>query len=88
MDGALFTNKRLRKSPTSSVVDGPPMLRNTIAVGPFELAAFCVTGGAGVANDLVCGGAFVFGIQIDWRAGDADPGVTALAALSESCAKE
>jgi len=30
------TNNLLRKSPTSSVVDGPPMFMKTIAVGPFE----------------------------------------------------
>lgn len=45
------TKSLLRKSPTSSVVDGPPIFMNTIAVGPFELVASCVTGGAGVAND-------------------------------------
>lgn len=35
-----------RKSPTSSVVDGPPMFMKTIAVGPFELVASWLTGGA------------------------------------------
>jgi len=30
------TNNLLRKSPTSSVVEGPPMFINTIAVGPLE----------------------------------------------------
>jgi hypothetical protein len=45
------TKSLLRKSPTSFVVDGPPMFMNTIAVGPFELVASCVTGGTGVAND-------------------------------------
>lgn len=44
------TNKRLRKSPTSSVLDGPPILRNTIAVGPFDPVASWVTGGTGVAK--------------------------------------
>jgi hypothetical protein len=46
------TNSLLKKSPTSSVVDGPPIFIKTIAVGPLELVAFCVTGGTGVANDL------------------------------------
>lgn len=45
------TKSLLKKSPTSSVVDGPPIFMNTIAVGPFELVVFCVTGGTGVAND-------------------------------------
>lgn len=43
------TNNLLRKSPTSSVVDGPPIFIKTIAVGPFEPVEFCVTGGATVA---------------------------------------
>lgn len=43
-----LTNSRLKKSPTSAVVDGPPILRKTIAVGPLEPAAFCVAGGADV----------------------------------------
>ena len=47
------TNSRLRKSPTSSVVDGPPIFMNTMAVGPFEPIAFCVTGGTTVAWFLV-----------------------------------
>lgn len=34
--GTALTKSRLKKSSTSSVVDGPPMLRNTIAVGPLE----------------------------------------------------
>ena len=34
-----LTNSLLRKSPTSSVVEGPPMFINTIAVGPFEEVA-------------------------------------------------
>lgn len=33
------TKSLLKKSPTSSVVDGPPMFMKTIAVGPFELVA-------------------------------------------------
>lgn len=45
----LLTNSLLRKSPTSSVVDGPPMFMNTIAVGPLEPIESCVTGGATVA---------------------------------------
>ena len=34
-----LTNSLLRKSPTSSVVEGPPMFMNTIAVGPFDEVA-------------------------------------------------
>ena len=34
-----LTKRRLRKSPTSFVVDGPPMLRNTTAVGPLDFFA-------------------------------------------------
>jgi hypothetical protein len=49
--GWLRTKSLLKKSPTSSVVDGPPIFMNTIAVGPLELVASCVTGGTGVAND-------------------------------------
>jgi hypothetical protein len=41
-----LTNSLDRKSPTSSVVDGPPIFIKTIAVGPFELVASWVTGGA------------------------------------------
>ena len=48
---AKHTKSLLKKSPTSSVVDGPPMFMKTIAVGPLELVASCVTGGTGVAND-------------------------------------
>lgn len=44
-----LTNNRLRKSPTSSVVAGPPMFINTIAVGPLLPAVSCMTGGAIVA---------------------------------------
>jgi len=43
------TKSLLRKSPTSPVVDGPPMFMNTIAVGPFFPVAFCVTGGTTAA---------------------------------------
>ena len=32
----MLTNRRLRKSPTPSIVDGPPMFMKTMAVGPFE----------------------------------------------------
>ncbi len=49
--GIGHTKSLLKKSPTSSVVDGPPMFMNTIAVGPFELVASWVTGGTGVANE-------------------------------------
>lgn len=44
------TNSLLRKSSTSLVVDGPPMFRKTIAVGPSEPVASCVTGGTAVAK--------------------------------------
>lgn len=30
------------------------MFKKTMAVGPFDPAAFCVTGGTGVANFRVC----------------------------------
>lgn len=33
------------------MVDGPPMFMKTIAVGPFDDVASCVTGGATVAID-------------------------------------
>ena len=52
-----------------------------MAVGPFDPAAFCVTGGAGVAKDLVC-------IRRDWRAGVVEFEAAALAALRESCAMD
>src|SRR5512140_1440830 len=48
------TKSLLRKSPTSSTVDGPPMLRKTMAVGPCEPALFCVTGYVGVASHRRC----------------------------------
>ena len=38
------TKRRPRKSPTSSVVEGPPILSNTMAVGPLDPVASCVTG--------------------------------------------
>jgi hypothetical protein len=41
------TNNLLRKSPTSLVVEGPPIFMNTMAVGPLEPVASCVTGGTG-----------------------------------------
>lgn len=46
------TNNLLRKSPTSAVVEGPPILRKTMAV-PW---CFAVTGytGVGVSSHLVC----------------------------------
>lgn len=39
------TKSRLKKSPTSSVVEGPPMFIKTIAVGPLDPTESCVTGG-------------------------------------------
>ena len=58
----VLTNSLLRKSPTSSVVEGPPIFIKTIAVGPFETVASWVTGGTTVAivrdalrNFVTCG---------------------------------
>ena len=48
------TNSLLRNSPTWSVVDGPPMFINTIAVGPLALIEFCVTGGTTEAIPARC----------------------------------
>lgn len=45
------TKSLLKKSPTSLVVDGPPIFMNTIAVGPLDPVESCVTGGTGVAKD-------------------------------------
>ena len=47
------TNNLLRKSPTSAVVDGPPMFIKTMAVGPLDEVASCVTGGTTVAIYLL-----------------------------------
>lgn len=44
-----LTNSLLKKSPTSSVVEGPPIFRKTIAVGPFDPVESWVTGGTTVA---------------------------------------
>lgn len=61
------TKSRLKKSPTSSVVDGPPMFMNTIAVGPLDPAEFCVTGGVCiVARHLA-----VLVVTLGRRSGDA-----------------
>jgi hypothetical protein len=46
----LQTNNLLRKSPTSPVVEGPPIFISTIAVGPLEDVASWVTGGTAVAS--------------------------------------
>lgn len=48
----IHTKSRLKKSPTSLSVEGPPMLRKTMAVGPLEPVASCVTGWTGVARFL------------------------------------
>jgi len=58
-----LTNSLLRKSPTSSVVDGPPMFMKTMAVGPFEDVASWVTGGTTVAIDLLDEMAFCEGVS-------------------------
>ena len=78
------TNNRYKKSPTSSNVDGPPMFKKTIAVGPFDPAAFCVTGGTGVANDLVCNRMFLDGRRVN----EGELAVAVPAALRASCATE
>lgn len=57
------------------------MFRNTMAVGPFEPSAFCVTGGTGVAKDLVCNAP----ILDRQRPADEGLGVAVPAALRESC---
>lgn len=36
---SIRTNSLLRNDSTSSVVDGPPMFKNTMAVGPFDPVA-------------------------------------------------
>lgn len=48
-----LTNNLLRKSPTSSVVEGPPMFMKTIAVGPLDDVASWVTGGTTVAINRI-----------------------------------
>ena len=53
-----LTNSLLRKSPTSPVVEGPPMFMNTIAVGPLEPVLSWVTGGTTVAMDCCCEAAY------------------------------
>lgn len=50
----VLTNNLLRKLPTSSVVDGPPIFINTMAVGPLDEVMSCVTGGTTVAIYRVC----------------------------------
>lgn len=65
------TKSRLKKSPTSSVVDGPPMFMKTIAVGPLDPAEFCVTGGVCiVARHLA-----VWVVTLGRRSGDAPEAV-------------
>ena len=59
------------------------MFKKTMAVGPFDPAEFCVTGGTGVANALVCVITSFAGRRV--RRGDE---VTAPTALRESCATE
>lgn len=53
-EGKEHTNSLLKKSPTWSVEDGPPIFMNTIAVGPFALIEFCVTGGTTEAMPARC----------------------------------
>ncbi len=59
------------------------MFKKTMAVGPFDPAAFCVTGGTGVANVRVCEATSLAG-QGARRGEEA----TAPAALRERCATE
>ena len=56
-----YTNNLLRKSPTSLVVEGPPMFMKTMAVGPLDDVASWVTGGTTVAIDR-------FGVEGEVRA--------------------
>jgi len=53
-----LTNNLLRKSPTSAVVEGPPMFIKTMAVGPLEPVLSWVTGGTTVAMDCCCEAAY------------------------------
>lgn len=81
-DWTEHTKSRLRKSWTSSVVDGPPMFMKTIAVGPFEPAEFCVTGGVcTVARHL----AVVWVALFETRSGDAPELIRGIRKLLESC---
>jgi hypothetical protein len=53
MTSTKLTNNLLRKLLTSSVVDGPPMFMNTIAV-PFFEPVLCVTGATDALPLLHC----------------------------------
>jgi hypothetical protein len=53
MTATTHTNNLLKKSPTSSVVDGPPMFINTMAV-PFFGPVLCVTGATDALPLLHC----------------------------------
>lgn len=55
-----------------------------MAVGPFDPAAFCVTGGAGVANDLACNRLFLDSRRLN----EGELAVAVPAALRVSCATE
>lgn len=62
----VHTNSLLRKSPTSSVVDGPPIFIKTIAVGPFDEVTSWVTGGTIVA---ILRNVSRHGLRLGWIAG-------------------
>lgn len=68
------TKSRLKKSPTSSVVDGPPIFIKTIAVGPLDPTEFCVTGGVCiVARHLA-----IWLVPLDKSSGDAPEAVRSM----------
>lgn len=54
----VHTNSLLKKSPTSSVVDGPPMFMKTIAVPFLELTGIWAADGATLALPLLHGEAY------------------------------
>jgi hypothetical protein len=66
----MHTNNLLRKSPTSSVVAGPPIFIKTIAVPLFDLGGIWVAAGATLALPLLHCEAYD-GVKAD-EAGDAD----------------
>ena len=82
MQGERQTKRRLRKSPTSSTVDGPPMFRNTMAVGPLEPSEFWVTGCTAVANDLDCD-CEILALNRDWTGFEVREGAVACDAFCD-----
>ena len=70
-----LTNSRLRKVPTSSVVDGPPIFMKTIAVGPWLPAVEDITGGVvTVASLRVLSRAILDDAPFSWCFASARPG--------------